>query len=55
VPTEAILESIVWSKLELEVRRQKIIDRIRVESERYPQNGEELSAGSTPGSPTTCA
>jgi ribosome modulation factor len=42
VPTDAILESIQWSKLDPEVRRQKIIDRVRVESVRYPQSAEVL-------------
>jgi ribosome modulation factor len=42
VPTDAILESIQWSKLDPEVRRQKIIDRVRVEAARYPQSAEVL-------------
>ena len=42
VPTVAILESIADARLEPEVRRQKIIDRIRVEATRYPQNGQEI-------------
>jgi ribosome modulation factor len=42
VPTEAVLESIQWSKLDPEVRRQKIIDRIRVEAARFPQSAEAI-------------
>jgi len=43
VPTEAILESIAWAALDPEVRRQKIIDRIKVEAARYPENGEAIT------------
>jgi hypothetical protein len=43
VPTEAILESIVWARLEPEVRRQKMIDRIKVESARHPDSAEILT------------
>jgi ribosome modulation factor len=43
VPTDAILESIAWARLEPEVRRQKMVDRVRVESARYPQSGEILT------------
>jgi ribosome modulation factor len=43
VPTLAILESIADARLEPEVRRQKIIDRIRVESARYPDSGSTIT------------
>jgi ribosome modulation factor len=43
VPTVAILESIADARLEPEVRRQKIIDRIKVESARYPDSGSTIT------------
>jgi len=42
VPTAAILESVADARLDPHERRQKLIDRIRVESVRYPENGEAL-------------
>lgn len=36
VPTDAILESIAWSRLEPDERMRRLVDRIRVESARYP-------------------
>jgi ribosome modulation factor len=43
VPTAAVLESVAWSRLEPEERLARLIDRIRVESARYPENGREIT------------
>jgi ribosome modulation factor len=43
VTTDAILESIAWSRLDADERRRRIIDRIRVESVRYPDSGSIFS------------
>ena len=43
VPTVAILESIAWARLEPEERAQRLIDRIRVESARYPDSASRIT------------
>jgi ribosome modulation factor len=42
VPTNAILESISWARMDPDERRKRIIDRIRVEAARHADDGDRL-------------
>ena len=43
VPSEAILESIAWSRMDPADRLKRLSDRIRVETVRYPDSAEDLT------------
>jgi ribosome modulation factor len=42
VPTDAVLESIRLSRMEDRERRQRLVDRTRIEAIRYPESGQLL-------------